>query len=158
MCIKHKGLVFQTMQVLPYPRPAACRSPDALMNWLQKIPNTRPAAAGLEWTLWRKLPWIAVLGVVLPLLALGLLHLLADPEASAAHARWLMLANYIVGGIVIFHLSMVLTLAIGCVIVMVMKGPGYVADGYPLSHSDKPRDTPQTDEEAASARNYTRPE
>ena len=47
-------------------------------------PNTRPAAAGLEWTLWRKLPWIAVLGVVPPLLALGLLHLLADPEASAS--------------------------------------------------------------------------
>jgi len=32
----------------------------------------------------------------------------------------------------------VLTLAIGCAIVVVMKGPGYVADAYPLSHSDSP--------------------
>jgi len=34
----------------------------------------------------------------------------------------------------------VVALGIGCVIVMVMKGPGYVADGYPVSHSDRPRD------------------
>ena len=27
----------------------------------------------------------------------------------------------------------------GCVVVMVMKGPGYVADGMEVSHSDKPR-------------------
>jgi hypothetical protein len=32
----------------------------------------------------------------------------------------------------------VLTLAIGCVIVMLMKGPAFVADAYELPHSDKP--------------------
>jgi hypothetical protein len=29
--------------------------------------------------------------------------------------------------------------AIGCVVVMVMKGPGYVADSLEVSHSDQPR-------------------
>ena len=34
------------------------------MNWLQKVPNSHRAASGLEWKLWRKLPWIAVLGTL----------------------------------------------------------------------------------------------
>jgi hypothetical protein len=33
---------------------------------------------------------------------------------------------------------MVLTVAIGAFIVMVMKGPAYVADAYPLEDADQP--------------------
>lgn len=124
------------------------------MNWLQKLPHTSRSASGLEWTLWRKLPLIALLGTALPLLGLGLVHWLADPAASAAQARWLQMADYFVWGVLVFHWIMVLTVGIGCIIVMVMKGPGYVADGYNVSHSDQPRATPQTDEEAATARAY----
>ena len=122
------------------------------MNWLQKLPHSSRAASGLEWTLWRKLPLIALLGTLLPLLGLGLVHLLADPQASAAQVRWLQLADYVAWGVLIFHWTMLLTVGIGCVIVMVMKGPGYVADGYQVSHSDRPRETLETDEEAANAR------
>jgi hypothetical protein len=122
------------------------------MNWLQKLPHAPRAASGLEWTLWRKLPLIALLGTVLPLLGLGLVHLLVDPEAGAAQARWLQMADYVALGVLIVHWTMVVTVGIGCIIVMVMKGPGYVADGYNVSHSDRPRETPQTDEEAAAAR------
>lgn len=122
------------------------------MNWLKKLSPTRREASGLEWTLWRKLPLIFLAGTALPLLVLGLVHLLADPQASAQQARWLQMADYVVGGVVVFHWSMVLTVGIGCVIVMVMKGPGYVADGYMVSHSDKPREFAETDEEAAMAR------
>jgi hypothetical protein len=35
-------------------------------------------------------------------------------------------------GLVILHWALVLTLAIGCVIVMLMKGPAYVADAYAM--------------------------
>ena len=122
------------------------------MNWLKKLSPTRREASGLEWTLWRKLPLIFLAGTALPLLVLGLVHLLANPQASAQQARWLQMADYVVGGVVVFHWSMVLTVGIGCVIVMVMKGPGYVADGYLVSHSDKPREFAETDEEAAIAR------
>lgn len=127
------------------------------MNWLKKLSPTRREASGLEWTLWRKLPLIFLAGTALPLLVLGLVHLLADPQASAQQARWLQMADYVVGGMVVFHWSMVLTVGIGCVIVMVMKGPGYVADGYMVSHSDKPREFAETDEEAAMARKYQVP-
>jgi hypothetical protein len=43
--------------------------------------------------------------------------------------------------VVVFHWTAVFTVAIGCVVVMLMKGPGYVADGMELSHRDKPRPT-----------------
>jgi hypothetical protein len=122
------------------------------MNWFTKIPDTRRAASGLEWRLWRKLPLIALVGTVLPLLCLALLHLLADPVPVAAELRWLQMMNYMTGGVVFFHWSMVLTTGIGCVIVMVMKGPGYVADGYKVSHGDQPRATCETAEEAAAYR------
>ena len=122
------------------------------MNWLKKLTSTQRAASGLEYTLWRKLPLIAAVGTALPLSGLALVHLLADSEPSAAESRWLQMIDYVVGGVVIFHWSMVLTVAIGCVIVMVMKGPGYVADGYRVSHSDQPRVSMETDEEAAGYR------
>lgn len=122
------------------------------MNWFKKLPHTRRANSGLEWLVWRKLPLIALSGTLLPLLGLGLLHLFAEPQAGAAEVRWLQIADYVVGGVIFFHWSMVITVAIGCVIVMVMKGPGYVADGYRVSHSDKPREKMETVEEAANYR------
>ena len=42
-------------------------------------------------------------------------------------------------GVVTLVWAAVLTIAIGCVIVWLMKGPAYVADGYEVSHSDKPK-------------------
>jgi hypothetical protein len=122
------------------------------MNWLQKIPHSVRAASGLEWALWRKLPMIAILGTVLPLLGLLAVHTMTDADANAAQARWLQMADYFVGAVLVFHWTMVLTVAIGCVIVMVMKGPGYVADGYAVPHSDRPRAMAETPEEAAASR------
>lgn len=114
------------------------------MNWLKKLPGSRRAATGLEWAIWRKLPLIFLVGTGLPLAALALLHLLVEP-ASAAVVRWLQMANYLVIGVVIFHWTAVLTVGIGCVIVMVMKGPAYAADSYAVSHSDQPRRTEADD-------------
>jgi hypothetical protein len=33
----------------------------------------------------------------------------------------------------------VLTVAIGCVVVAIMKGPAYVADPYPVAHANRPQ-------------------
>ena len=84
------------------------------MNWLKKLTSTQRAASGLEYTLWRKLPLIAAVGTALPLSGLALVHLLADSEPSAAEARWLQMMDYMVSGVIIFHWSMVATVAIGC--------------------------------------------
>ncbi|MDB5886981.1 MAG: hypothetical protein JWR74_3152 [Polaromonas sp.] len=121
------------------------------MNWFQKLPHTTRAGTGLERRLWRKLPLIALNGAVLPLLCLATAHLL-NAAPDAAQLRWLQLLGYGVGGVILFHASMVLTVGIGCIIVMVMKGPGYVADGYEVSHSDQPRAHHETVEEARGHR------
>jgi uncharacterized membrane protein len=122
------------------------------VNWFKKLPNTIRAASGLEWVLWRKLPWIALVGTLAPLVCLGLLHWTVEPDSDPAQTRWLQMADYMVGGIVVLHWTLVLTVAVGCVIVMVMKGPGYVADSYKVSHSDQPRSQQETAQEAASSR------
>jgi hypothetical protein len=44
----------------------------------------------------------------------------------------LLLWDYAMYGVVMLHWSLVLTLALGCFIVRVMKGPAYVADAYEL--------------------------
>lgn len=108
------------------------------MPWLNKLPNSIRSASGLEWKLWRKLPLILLVGTALPLLVAVVLHLLYQDD-GAEQLRWLQMADYVVAGVVIFHWTAVLTVAIGCVVVMLMKGPGYVADGMEVSHSDRPR-------------------
>ncbi len=47
--------------------------------------------------------------------------------------------TYLVVGLALFHLLSVLTLAILCLIIVLMKGHGYVADAYPLPDRDRPR-------------------
>ncbi len=120
------------------------------MNWLNKLPGSVRSASGLEWVIWRKLPLIFLVGTALPVLAVGLLHWLST-DLDAAQVRWLQMADYITVGIVIFHWTAVLTVAIGCVVVMLMKGPGYVADGLEVSHSDHPR----KEVEEATANNHS---
>jgi hypothetical protein len=118
------------------------------MNWLNKLPNSRREASGLEWTIWRKLPLVLVVGSVLLLISLGLVHLFYDVGHSAADARQVRLAGYVVLGAILFHWYAVAVVAVGCVIVMLMKGPGYVADAYALPHADKPRPNRESVDEA----------
>ena len=115
------------------------------MSWLNKLPDSVRSASGMEWKLWRKLPLILLVGTALPLAAAVALHVTSDLQ-SAADARWLQIMDYVVAGVVVFHWTAVLTIAIGCVVVMLMKGPGYVADAMELSHSDLPRSTPEVQE------------
>ena len=109
------------------------------MNWFNILEGSRRSASGLEWRIWRKLPLIALVGTLLPALLWVVFNWALDPQAGTEQTVWLNTAGYVALGAVIFHWTMVLTVAIGCAIVMVMKGPGYVADAYPLSHRDQPR-------------------
>ena len=118
------------------------------MNWLQKLPGTVRSASGFEWQLWRRLPLIFVLGTALPVAVALLLHWLHADE-GAPGARWLQTMDYVVAGVVVFHWTVVGTAAIGCVVVMLMKGPGYVADGMDVSHRDTPRPRSEAEDERA---------
>lgn len=101
------------------------------MPWLRRLPGFERTAPGLEWALWRRLPAVLAWGTLLPALLAGALWL-ATPETTQSVAdrdQWLLIYRLI--GVIVLHWTGVFTLAIGCVIVMLMKGPAYVADAYP---------------------------
>jgi hypothetical protein len=101
------------------------------MSWFNTLPGSQRSAPGLEWAIWKRLPAVRGWGTALPgLVALGF-WLGAPDSASAAEDRGLWLLIYGLAALVVLHWTLIFTLAIGCAIVMVMKGPAYVADAYP---------------------------
>lgn len=109
------------------------------MNWLRKLPGYQRTPAGFELRLLRLMPSIWLAGTLLPaLMAFAARHLLTG-NTAAELARNIQMFDYAMIGLVILIWTLVLTVTIGCIIVWLMKGPAYVADGYEVSHSDKPR-------------------
>lgn len=107
------------------------------MAWLNKLPGYTRSPAGLEWRLWKRLPTIALLGTVLPGAVLSVVWLQADHDTAAAERAFTQYL-YIGLGFIMLHWTLVITLAIGCVIVILMKGSAYVADGLEVSHRGRP--------------------
>lgn len=88
--------------------------------------------------LWRRLPFILLVGIAVPLVIASVAWLMGLGNVDAATHRDLTQWVFMMGGLVVLHLSLVLTLAIGCVIVMLMKGPAYVADPYFMDGTQEP--------------------
>ena len=109
------------------------------MNWLRKLPGYQRTPAGFELRLLRLLPTVWLAGTLLPaLMSFAARHLLTGATAAEL-GRNIQMFDYAMIGLVILIWTLVLTVSIGCIIVWLMKGPAYVADGYEVSHSDKPR-------------------
>jgi hypothetical protein len=107
------------------------------MAFLTKLPGFQRAPAGLEWAVLRRLPLIAIFGTALMLAAaLGADFLLGAEPASARSASTLRIT---LASLLVLHWTVVLTVALVCVIVVIAKGPAYVADAYPLDDADQPR-------------------
>ena len=109
------------------------------MNWLNKLPNSRREPPGLEWWLLRRLPRVLLAGTAIPLLFAVAAHLLPPDLPVAALAGHLQLVNIVATAVVLTVWTAIFTIGIGCFVVMVMKGPAYVADRYDVSDSERPR-------------------
>ena len=108
------------------------------MNWFQKLPGFQQTPYGLEWRLLRLMPMVLLAGTLLPAtMAVAARFLIVDGSAAEL-ARRIQLFDFMMVGLVIFVWTLVVTVTIGCVIVWLMKGPAYVADGFDVSHSDVP--------------------
>lgn len=93
---------------------------------------------GLERTLLRQPPLVALVGTVVPMLwALGMHHVHQDGSASEI-ARTLIEADIYAIALVGLVWMGVLTRAIGCITVVIMKGPRYLADSYPIPDREQP--------------------
>jgi hypothetical protein len=101
------------------------------MTWLRRISPGRSAPAGLEWRLWRRLPAITLWGLGLLGLAMFWQWAQFPDAATPAQERAFWLTVYRLAGAVVLHLTLVFTVGVGCVVVMIMKGPAYEADPYP---------------------------
>jgi hypothetical protein len=109
------------------------------MNWLRKLPGYRRTPYGKEWRVLRMMPTVALAGTLLPGLMALFARLWMTGDNVSELARRIQLLDYMLLGLVIFIWTLALTVSIGCVIVWLMKGPAYVADGYEVSHSDHPK-------------------
>ena len=114
------------------------------MNLFNKLPGFARSAPGLEQRIWQRLPAMLLWGTLLPLVLAAGNHALAPaaPRYGSSDGA-LLLWDYTMFGVVALHWTLLLTLALGCFIVRVMKGPAYVADAYPLpqpidASSDEP--------------------
>ena len=109
------------------------------MSMFNVLPGFQQTPAGLERHILKRLPRITWVGTLL----FGTLALAARalPWSGTDTEIWTRIHTidiYLIG-LAILHWTVVLTVAIGAFIVMVMKGPAYVADPYPLVESGEPR-------------------
>lgn len=97
----------------------------------------RQVPPGLEWRILRRLPRITLVGLLIPV-AMAVLVRVLPAEQGIDIAKQVRSVDIFAIATAISFATAVLTLAIGCIVVYIMKGPAYVADAYPLQHSDRP--------------------
>jgi hypothetical protein len=97
------------------------------MNFFNKLPNSIRYPLGIEWPLLKKLPYVFVIGTLL-IGAPEMGVFFQDAEISSEQYKTI----YASLGLLFSFWFFVGAAAIGCVVVIIMKGPGYVADAYEL--------------------------
>lgn len=123
------------------PRPSPIGPPS--MSMFNQLPGFERTPAGLERVILRRMPRAFLLSALVPALAALLARWFDWSGSEAAVAASIQLVDFVAIGSVLLLWTLLLTLAIGAFIVMVMKGPAYVADAYPLVESDRPLDGPR---------------
>ena len=115
------------------------------MQFLKKDENSKRVDSSTERKILKKIPVALIIGTIIPLLAVGAVHLYYQFMPSENANQLPHSANnstelffYMMIGLIIFYWTMVLTIALACVIMVIMKGPIYTADSYALSHKDTP--------------------
>jgi hypothetical protein len=106
------------------------------MNLFTKL-HGRRVPPGLEWRILRRLPHITLAGSLIPV-ALAVLVRVLPSQPGIDPGKHIKTVDIFAIATAITFLTAVLTIAIGCIVVYIMKGPAYVADAYPLQHSDRP--------------------
>jgi hypothetical protein len=107
------------------------------MNWLTKI-HGRKTPPGLEVRILKMLPRITLVGT-LAILALPVIVRFWPAQPGVDAAKHIKSVDIFAIATEITLITAIFTVAIGCVVVHIMKGPAYVADSLPVSHSDRPK-------------------
>jgi hypothetical protein len=102
------------------------------------LPGFQKSPAGLERRILRTLPRLLWQGTALLALCATVVQFWPWSGHEAQVFTRTTTLHIWIFSLVVLHWTAVLTVAIGAFIVMVMKGPAYVADAYPLSDADRP--------------------
>ena len=106
------------------------------MNFLKKR-HERLVPPGLEYRILKMLPRVTLIGALIPV-AMSVLVRIMRPEPGVDVAKHIKTVDIFAIATEITWLTAMFTIAIGAVVVHIMKGPAYVADSYEVSHSDRP--------------------
>lgn len=110
---------------------------------MSKLHNHR-YPPGLERVLLRKIPKYLLGSIIIPLFMVIFVRLspIENLFASTAEevAKLHTTIDYLSIAIFVGILPVILALFIGCIIVILMKGPAYIADAYDVDDADKPDD------------------
>ena len=110
---------------------------------MSKLHNHR-YPPGLEREILRKIPKYLLASVLIPLfmvifVRLPLIESLFTSTAEEV-AKLHTTIDFLSIAIFVSVLPIIVTVLIGCIIVMLMKGPAYVADAYDVDDADEPDD------------------
>jgi len=108
------------------------------MKFLKKVYG-RVEPPGMEMKILKLLPKVALVGTAVPALLAVLARLVINDGAAAEIAKQVRSVDIFCIASLITIWTAIVTVAIGCVVVFIMKGPAYAADSYDVSHSDRPR-------------------
>lgn len=105
----------------------------------------------MEWVILRKLPGIFLGGLALIALITWAFHQWPPEGNEFEVAKRLLNIDIFAIGLAVVHVTAVGTVAIGCVVVVIMKGPAYVADGIPVVDAESPEAADEALRKAAEA-------
>lgn len=108
------------------------------MKLLNKLPGYTPSEPGCERTVLRALPCTFALGLGVLMLPSLLLRFGSWQMHPIQLDELISKADIYAAGAMLCYCSLTVAITIGAIIVMVMKGPAYVADAYPLPDAERP--------------------
>lgn len=109
-----------------------------MVNLFNKIPGFVVTPPGMERRVLALLPKALVVGSLLLAVPSLLVRLLVKDALELGTSTLVFTVDIYGISLLLLHWAVVLTVAIAAFIVMVMKGPAYVADPYPLIETDEP--------------------
>lgn len=116
------------------------------MNLFNKLPGFQKAPPGLERKILRWIPRVFLVGtslIALPSILTRLWHI-GQPDWVAS--KLITTIDIYAFGLLTAFWTVLFTVGLGALTVMIMKGPAYVADAYPLPDADRPRAMPDDKE------------
>ncbi|WP_442597481.1 hypothetical protein ACSBPU_09255 [Parapusillimonas sp. JC17] len=99
----------------------------------------------MERKILRRMPWVIFFGgllIALPSIVVRLIDWDRNPLAAQALIERVDMFAFGTG---MLFFNAVFAVTTGAVLIVLMKGPGYVADGYKLSDADSPRRVSERD-------------